>query len=308
MSLPWQVVLVIYLLVARIIVPVFNKRIASDPYKPRNLLMQYFLAAILAISVAGFFGDFKIRWELGAVVLIGVFNAFACYAYWQAIDISLSKTSLFTQGDDLITLGLGFLILGEAKFLTLGLGIGILLCFGAVMLFAYNKWRLAKEDHNNKVTNRDYKKKSLHLSVWIAIYSIIWGGAVFSMRYFALRGVPVFDYVGAWYIGAFFGAQIIYWVSEFRRDKKEKVPSYTAANFKVVARVVVCIYASIVLNVWLRNLAPIAKIQPIDQVAEMIFPMVIGLYVFKEIKQVDWLSGVAMLIGIVGGLLIAFSY
>jgi hypothetical protein len=36
--------------------------------------------------------------------------------------------------------------------------------------------------------------------------------------------------------------------------------------------------------------------------------MIIGLYVFKEIKQIDWLSGLAMAIGLVGGLLIAFSY
>ncbi len=308
MTLSWEVVFFLYLMVARVIQPIFNKKLASDPYKSRNLAMQYILAATLAVGMAIFWGKLDVSQYFGVIVIIGIFNAFACYAYWQAIDISLSKTSLFTQGDDLITLGLGFLILGEAKFLNWGLGIGILICLGSAAFFTYHKRSLAKQDDGAKVVDKANIKNEEGLFLYIAIYSIIWGGAVFSMRYFALKGVTPLNYAAAWYFGAFLGAQIVYWISEFKRDKNIAIPKFNFSNLIAVGRTVLCIYTSNLLFNWVTNLAPISATQPIDQVAEMVFPTIIGLCVFKEIKHIDLLSGLAMAIGLFGGLLIAFSY
>ena len=59
---------------------------------------------------------------------------------------------------------------------------------------------------------------------------------------------------------------------------------------------------------WPNSLAPIVVTTPVFQVSEMIFPTLIGLYIYNEKKNFNWLGWVAMGLGLVGGLIIAFSF
>jgi len=59
---------------------------------------------------------------------------------------------------------------------------------------------------------------------------------------------------------------------------------------------------------WLRSLTPVSVSQPILQVAEMLFPTLIGLWVFKEIKKVSLKEKLYYGLAVIGGLTIIFSF
>src|SRR3989344_9413055 len=111
--MPWQVPVILRIVIGYLILPVLTKKIAKAPSRTRNLVWQYFLAAVFALIFAAIQGAELFQSRVLIVMLIGAFNAFACYCQWRAVDISLSKTSIATQWDDLITLGLGYLVLKE---------------------------------------------------------------------------------------------------------------------------------------------------------------------------------------------------
>ena len=59
---------------------------------------------------------------------------------------------------------------------------------------------------------------------------------------------------------------------------------------------------------WAKMLAPITVVQPIFQVSEMIFPTLIGLWIFKEAKELNAWSRMAIVLGLAGGVTIALSF
>ena len=290
----WLIPIILTCLVGYILQPILSKKIADLKSRTRNLCWQYFFAAIFANGIA-LIGGFNYLEDprVIAIVVIGIFNAFGCYCYWRAIAVSLSKTSLFTQADDLSAMALGFLILGEKQFLSSRLGIGITFAMVAVFLFAIA---------NRQVNGAFPKKKGL--AIWIALYSFIWGAAIFSMRYFALGGMPLLNYVAGWYSGALIGALIVF----FLAGKTEAGQPLAMKDALRILPLSLTICASLMLGYWARTLAPLIVSQPIFQAAEMILPTAIGLWVFKEIKELNLLSRIAIAVGLAGGITIALSF
>lgn len=286
-------------IIGYMIAPALIKKIATAPSRTRSLAWQYFFSAILALSVA-LIADANL-WETRMVVVtvIGAFNAFACYCHWRAVDISLSRTSLFTQADDLICLGLGYIILGEGKFLSAWLGIGLILSLMSVFMFTFAKTRAPKTDNAQM-----FKRKKWTIGVWVALYSIIWGVAVFSMRYFSLQGMSLPSYIAAWYSGSYIGALAVFLLG----GKKEAGKPLKMAQILRVAPLSLVIWLSLMSAYWAKMLAPITVVQPICQVSEMIFPTLIGLWIFKEAKELNFWSRLAIALGLAGGTTIALSF
>lgn len=93
----------------------------------------------------------------------------------------MSRTSLFTYWDDLIAIGLSFAILGEQRFLSTVGALGVGLSFLAVALFYI---------HANRKMERGKDVRAGFppaLFFFVGIYSIIWGVAAFSNRFFNLK-------------------------------------------------------------------------------------------------------------------------
>lgn len=287
----WQIPLILSIIVSYFLMPYLIKKIAGLPSRSRNLAWQYFFTASFATIIALVGGAKFFTTAFFWVMIVGAFNAFGCYCQWRAVDINLSKTSLFTQADDFIALLLGYLILHEASFLNPLLGLGIIFCLGSAFIFVYNKWR-NKQDSIGEIAK------------WVAYYSIIWGIAKFSMRYFALNDMQLLSYVAAWYEGSLLGACTVFALS----GRKEKGDSLRPRQIIRIIPLSLAIMTALMLAYWTFSLAPIIVVQPIKQVSEMIFPTIVGLWIFKEIKQLNKLTRIAMVVGLVGGIIIMFSF
>ena len=298
-SMPWQVPIVLFVVFGYLVHPVLKKRISAAPSRTRNLVWQYFFAAVLAGSTAIITGTHLWDRRLLVIMVIGAFNAFACYCSWRAVAISLSKTSISTQWDDLITLGLGYLILNEGKLLSPILLVGVVLSVGSALFFA-----LVRKAPPTGMSSPTTAPKRSWLGLWILLYSVIWGGAVFSMRYFALEGISVFSYVAAWYSGSFLGALVVFAVA----GKAEAGISLKPKQIVRIIPLTLTIWLPLMAEYWGSTLAPITVYQPIYQVAEMVLPTVMGLWLFKEAKDLRLIDKFIFLAGMAGGFIIVLSY
>lgn len=297
--MPWQIPVLLRIILGHIVAPNLIKRITSAPSRARNLVWQYFLAAALATSVA-ILTDAEV-WDRRVLIvaIIGAFNAFACYCHWRAVDISLSKTSLFTQADDFIAIALGYLVLHEEKFLGPWLAIGIISSLGAVLWLTSTKaWATKKNNGQSAAV------KTRRLVGWVILYSVIWGGAIFSMRYFAVEGMSLPSYIASWYGGSLIGALVTFAFA----GKKERGVPMTRRQILNVLPLAITIWLSLMTAYWSKLLAPITVVQPILLVTEMIFPTIIGLWIFKETKELNNPDRLAFAMGLVGGLIIALSF
>ncbi|MBI1984719.1 MAG: hypothetical protein HYS60_01250 [Candidatus Wildermuthbacteria bacterium] len=292
----WQVLVLLRIFLANIVASILVKRITGLPSRTRRLVWQFGFAFLFSLALAGIAGSSLSNSGLLVIAGIGIINSFGAYCQWKAIDISLSKTSLFTQADDLIAISLAFLFLGEWKSITPFLGFGIVLCVAAVISFSVAR----RKDDSAEKSPRSWK----HLAKWIACYSIIWGVAMFSMRYFAIEEVPLPSFLAAWYGGSFFGALLVRFLAG-RQEMGEKLTLRAIGQVSVLAALV---WASLLLTYAIFQRVSIVVAQPIFQVTEMVFPVIIGLWVFKERKQLTSVEKAIFLAGLLGAVVIGLGF
>jgi len=199
--------------------------------------------------------------------------------------MSLSKTSLFTQLDDIIAVLLGYLVLHETKFLNITLVFGVIGCFGAVSLLISAKF-----------------SDNIPMIKYIGIYSVIWGVASFLDRYFAITGISFSEFLVSWYGGSFLG------ISFFLFKQGRLVIKAPKNEISLVAGLSVLAWFSRLFEYWGANLAPITVFQPIYLVTEAVFPTLIGLYIFHESKTITSKEKIAIVLGLASIIAISVSY
>lgn len=267
----------------------------------RRFVLQFLFGAIIAVFVGVLIGGAWNLSTLSAIATIGALNAFAAYCQWSAIAINLSRTALFTFFDDILGMVLVFWILGEGSFLSTGSIIGIELSFVALVLFAIYRTR------QGDVRERD----SAALYLYIALYSVIWGVVIFLMRYWgAVKGVPIHQFLSAWYVGSFVGAALLFpAIVRIRNRKTQSVSSAESVRGELVwvLALGVFIVGSQWFTYWSYILASPLFVQPIFLLGEMIVPVIIGLYIFGEHKELSLFEWGLFALGIIGGYLIALS-
>lgn len=201
----WEFPVITHVLTAYILHRIVLKKVVGLPGRTRRLAWMFgfcIMFAVLHFTVTAEDVDMQ-NWDSMLVVCgIGIINSFAAYASWRATDISLSITSLFTQADDLIGIGLAVVILDEARYTNSLLAAAIVLCITTAAIFPIACFR--SQDSQDK-----QRPKWGMLAIWIAIYSVIWGGAYFAIRFFAVHSLPLAHFTIAWYSGAFVGSLII---------------------------------------------------------------------------------------------------
>ncbi len=295
--MPWQVPVVLRIFFAHVVGQYLLKRVSGLPSRTRRLTWQFFFAAIFALLFAlATRTPLNHPWLL-LIVALGAVNSFGTYCQWRAIAISQSKTALFTWADDLIAMALAYALLSEAKFLTLQLTSGALLCLGATLAFPF-------ATSSSAVKKNDARRAQRALIGWVACYSVIWGLAAFAQRAFSLGGVSLPAFIASWYGGAFFGAL---GVKAFA-GAKESGGALSAKGIAGTAILAFSIWVAMILAYWQRQLAPIAVVQPIQQVSEMMLPAFIGLFVFKEARELNRRQWLLFAVALAGGLVIAFSF
>ena len=295
----WLLPIILFIVFGRLVAPIVLKHMANAKRgRTRRLVWQFGLAALLAFTAAlasGKLHEIRLT-DVVIMSLIGLANSFACYCQWRASAVSLSRTALYTQGDDLLCMSLGYIVLGESRFLTPSLGFGVALAVGAAVVYSLVTAR---------AKHADGQPANETIAHWIVFYSIIWGVADFSKRYFALKGLSVFNYTALWYASSALGAFFIFKLGG-AEERGDPLPKRQAVSLMLPAAAIIVV--SNMLTYWAFALAPITVVQPINQVSEMIFPFLIGLFVFKEAKKLTTGSKWTMISGLVGGIIIAFSY
>lgn len=261
--------------------------------RTRKLVWQYSFAASLALITAAIFGQLELSWPVIIVAVIGAANAFACYCHWRAYDISMARTAILSNLDDLFAIGLGYALLGELGLLTPILTAGIVVSVVSAMVFI----RIKRQD---KSDNRPGQ-----LIGWVLGYSLIWGIALFSMRFFSVKGLSILTFVFAWYAGAWFGALFTRFVI---MERSEAGPPLTHTQRVKVSLLAVAIWISLMFACWMRKLVPITVVQPIQLVAEMSIPTIIALIFFGEARNMSRKEIGVIVGGLIGVALIAIGF
>lgn len=274
------------MIVAHVIGSFMQKKIAGLPSRVIRIRWQFAICLILAVIFFLASGNFSVEGGAFVIVLVGLANSIAVYAQWRSIDLSLSQTALFTQADDIIAIVLGQVLLGEGKFVSWLMILGLFLVFAPTLALPGNTrpgWQLVR---------------------WVIIYSVIWGVAVVAFRHFAVGGLPLGQFMTAWYLGSLVGAIILGRLIEKNiRGHRLSIREITA-----VGLLALIVWAAMLLNYISLRQAPIIVVQPLFQVSEMVLPFMVGLFIFKEAKGLSRKSKYALATSFVGGLLVILGY
>ncbi len=164
----WLLPVLLRLGVAYLVADPLAKFITGKPARSKSFVINYIFCLVCAVVLVLVLGDPFYDQHLWLFLFFGVANGFAAYARWKAMDISLSKTSLFTMGDDIIAMGLSCIFLGETKLLKGWILLGIALSFSSLILLLVRNYR--KKKMGEPATT------PLSFFGFLAVYSIIWGG------------------------------------------------------------------------------------------------------------------------------------
>ena len=292
----WKLLVCVAFLYQYGLVQIAIKKIgAAEGSRTRKLVWQYFFAASLAIITAAIAGQIHLSWSFVIVAVIGAANAFACYCHWRAYDISMSRTAMLSNLDDLTAIGLGYALLDELRVLTPILTAGIILSVISATVFA----RIKRNKLNGGGNSKD------HFAAWVFGYTVIWGIAMFSMRFFSVQGMHILTYVVAWYSGAWLGALFTRFVIMGRDEAGSPLTHIQQGKVLLLA---VGIWTSLMLAYLMRTLVPITVVQPIQLVAEMSVPTLIGLTIFGEARSMSRREMAIITAGLIGVSLIAVGF
>ena len=169
----WVVPVLLRIAAAYIVAPLLVKPLV-DMYPQRILILLQFVGCfVLALPVALALQHVHLDWR---IVAVGFGNGLAAYCYYKAIAISLSRTALFAFWDDLLAMGLSYVVLHEGQFLNTRMLLGIGLSVGAVVGFTvYSVYPQPRGEQASTHT-------PLRLYLYAGAYSLLIGGSVFFMR------------------------------------------------------------------------------------------------------------------------------
>ncbi len=290
----WYMPVLLRIIIAHGLFPSFVKVLGRRSLAKRNVL-QFLFCFSYAVCFALLWGQLIIDQRIYPIVIMGLFNGVGAYCQWQAIRISLSRNALFTFWDDIIAMLLAYVILGEGQFLNAGIGIGIALSLGAVILFAVEQYQKEKEQG----------KGSLAFYFYVGVYSLVWGVATFFMRFMGLQHYSAGAFLPPWYLGSLITALLIM-VYRQGSDKENFLSS--KRELLVMGVFSTLVIGALALEYYAFLLAPLIIVQPIFLVSEMVVPSLIGLYVFRERKDLNRKQKMFFALCILGGLLIVLSF
>ncbi len=275
------------------------KKISHKESRIERFAINYFVAAVVSVILALYFNQIYFNAVFFILLGIGFANGFAAYGQWRAIDISLSKSYLFNWGYGVIAMLLGFFILGESKFINIPIGLGIVLSLISAILFAHSGYIKHKEENNSG------KTESLALYWWILLYSVIWGVTIFSMKYFALENLGVFEMMHGRYLGSLISALVLLFFIYLKQRKLGRIDSKDMISSSLIALTVMAAFA---FYYWSLILAPLVIVMPIFLFSEMVLPTLVGIFGFAEGKNFSRKEWLYFGLGFLGAVLIIIGF
>jgi len=293
----WISLVVLRTLVGNVLGPVLTKVASVKLGRVERFALQYFFASAFTLGVLYMVGFTLSRTFLLAIG-IGFANGFGAYCEWRAVDLSLSKTALFSWGSGLIAALLGYALLDERVAINPMMASGIALAFFSTMLLAIH------EHHVRKKNEMGTSGASVYL--WIAGYTVIWGVVIFLERVFAMGGVGTMTFLGGWYFGSFLVGLIL--LAGVWKRTERMFASFTLRNIALSASLAFVIVASLGLEYWMYRYTPLIVAQPLFLILGAVAPALIGLFYFKEARKFDRWEWIFYGLGALGACLIVVGF
>jgi hypothetical protein len=297
--MPWYVPMVLRIVVTYVALPILVKPLAEHPARAPILALQFLGAVGLALPAALILGQGTLHVP---IAVVGFFTGLAAYAYWRAIDLSLSRTALFAFWDDLIAIGLSYGLLHEGQFLNAWMLTGIGMSVLAVILFSVHSYVTGPTSAKDQAP-----VPRIHL-LYVGLYSVILGLGVFFMRYMGLQDIGLARFVVNWYGGAAVAAGLLVLTLRVRMSTPAVPLALSRQAWLRLAAGSLLILVAVGSAYGAYRLAPQTIVQPLFLVGEMVGPALIGLYVFGEREALARRDQAYFALGLAGGLLVALSF
>lgn len=283
-KMTWPIILtvnIIFYLIAWILI----KLVVGKFPVIKALIFQFLLCLLIIYFYQLAKGELRFSKDFFFVAPLGFLVAFGAFWQWQAIKLSLSKTSLFLPLADVLTVALAGLFLSEFAQWSLTILAGVIFCFLAVFLF------------------QDWKKKEENQKRWLFFTLLmigIFGTAAFLMKVFSFD-VPRGEFLTYWYTGTFLGSFVIFlFVKEKGFEKADKL-------FYLIPLLSLAVLGQLATYYWAFELAPASQVVPVRSVGITFLPVLAGWFIFKERKGLSRKEILAFLMGIAGALLIILA-
>lgn len=261
------------------------KSIADTLPRAKALCLQFAIVAAIAWVAVLVFGEIRFESRLLPILAVGAVNAFGAYAQWQAMAFgTLSKTALLTPLGGILAAILAAIFLGEAKlYQNFWFLAGALFLFSSIFLFTKRK---IEEKEDKKYNHRKWL-------FWISVMIGIVGVVVFAMKYFTAE-IPRMNFLSYWYFGAFLGSVCILFIAG-RKEKKLFQPMVWKVPIASIL-----IFLSLLAQYWALQLAPLGVVVPIASFGGATLAVLVGLWIFKEKKNLTTREKAAFILGFLG--------
>jgi hypothetical protein len=287
----WQLMLVLLVIVNTASI-IFNK-IASDKLpkkKSVGIFYQYIFCALLGFLYAFLAQEIIFSPILIFVGLVGLLNAFGSYCQWQAVGLSLSKTTLFFPLMEITTIFLALIFIGEFILWTPQLIFGVLFCFLAMYLF-----RIPMKSRDKEQTRNPLKGKWF---LYVVLMILIIGIAGFLLKFFSFT-VARGAFIMSWYSGAFLGSLLILFLEKANPLKISKKTVFAIFPASLT------IWGSLLALYWTYQLGgPVSFVLPVRGLAITLIPAFIGWQKFKEGKSFTKREIFGFIIGTTGAVMV----
>ena len=277
-------------LIAINITSIALSKVASDKAEKKSiqLFYQFLFCLLAAIFYAFLTKELNPGLVIIPLLISGSFNALANYSFLSAVELSLSKTSLFLPFVDIVSLLLAIIFLGENLLFTFQIAAGIILCFLAMFLFQIP----SKRENNIKKTS---KRKWF---IFTLIMILIYGASVFLIRIFSAT-ITRGDFLIGFYLGSFFGSlPIMLW----EKQNPVKIPRKMILLFIVISFAVFSSLSFLYLTFQLGG--PASIVLPVRRLIATIATVLIGWLIFKERNGISKKEIIGFAVGITGVLVI----
>ncbi len=259
----------------------------------RSLVWQYvFGFALVCLSFPWVIPGMPDPLSCLCIIAIGASGAFALFAMWKVMAVSVGVSSLCGPLPAVVSIVLGFVFLDESQHVrSYGLLVsGLILCVLAAL-------RLGRKGKGGS-----YKKDVLlGLLPWVIWVGVIRGGVGFALRFY--RDVPTASYVFLGYFGALLGAIMVYSFCGAQIRGKPLVPSQKKVLFAIAVLYVLNLW----INKWLHAVAPLSLAQPVLLVTGTLVPLLLGTFYYGDKGLLGKQALIAMGLGIVGMLFVVLA-
>lgn len=270
----------------------FNKKISDKTDPIVSVFYIFWFNSLLFFIYHIYLHGFVFHWNI-YTLFSGMLFTISWVAYYKAIKISLSQSSLFSSYSLIIIIALSALYLGESRYFDVSKFTGIQIVVG-IMMAIIAMWYLL-HDHRKKEQQMEWK---WFVYILLTIVTIGVGSFIilFSLQVLTTSEIFVNQAVSS--------TALISLIALATKRSKLKVPTpklflmFCNAVFAVIA--VIAFYEA-------ARLVPATILFPIQTVLIIITTMTVGFVAFGESHMLKGNRIVGLLLGLIGVVLLALA-